>query len=262
MATGVNLFELMHSFWKENDYEPFPASATALFFFLLDRANSRHWKMPIRCPTSLISHALMVSEQTVLNSRNVLYKRGLITYTKGHGNKVAPNYSIITDLKNWAVRLGDCSGNDLEDCLADNLGDGLTDGLNIYKNKDKKIKNKLPSIYNAEKEKFLSLDELEKLFLSDTAWQADLISLLSTDTQISADSLKQQISYFFRQQKCSGRDRREEKECRTHFVNWIKKQTNQTNINNYGINQQQREPDKRRGSDVSATEPGDYDGAF
>ena len=74
MANGVNLYELMHEFWKENDYEPFPASATALFFFLLDRANSRHWKMPIRCPTSQISHALMVSEQTVLNSRNVLYK--------------------------------------------------------------------------------------------------------------------------------------------------------------------------------------------
>lgn len=147
MANGVNLYELMHEFWKENDYEPFPASATALFFFLLDRANSRHWKMPIRCPTSQISHALMVSEQTVLNSRITLYKRGIITYTKGLGNKVAPNYSIVTDPKNWAVRLGDSSGDALEDCLADDLGKDLTDGLNIYKNKDKKIKNQISSIY-------------------------------------------------------------------------------------------------------------------
>jgi len=97
--------------------------------------------------------------------------------------------------------------------------------------------------------------------MSDTAWQADLISLLSSDAQMSIENLKQQISYFFRQQKCYGRDRREEKKCRTHFVNWIKKQTNQINNNN-GINQQQREPDKRRGSDVSASSPGDYDGAF
>lgn len=261
MANGVNLYELMHEFWKENDYEPFPASATALFFFLLDRANSRHWKMPIRCPTSQISHALMVSEQTVLNSRITLYKRGIITYTKGLGNKVAPNYSIVTDPKNWAVRLGDSSGDALEDCLADDLGKDLTDGLNIYENKDKKIKNQISSIYKAEEEKILSLDELEKLFMSDTAWQADLISLLSTETQMSVENLKQRISYFFRQQKCSGRDRREEKECRTHFVNWIKKQTNQIN-NHYGINQPQREPDKRRGSDVSAVAPRDYDGAF
>ncbi len=260
MANGVNLYELMHEFWKENDYEPFPASATALFFFLLDRANSRHWKMPIRCPTSQISHALMVSEQTVLNSRNILYKRGIITYTKGHGNKVAPNYSIVTDPKNWAVLLGDSSGNTLVDCLKVGLEEDLTDGLNIYKMKDKKIKNQISTIYKTGEEKIFSLDELEKLFMSDTAWQADLISLLSTETQMNEENLKQLISYFFRQQKCSGRDRREEKECRTHFVNWIKKQTNQIN-NHYGINQQ-REPDKRRGSDVSAVAPRDYDGAF
>lgn len=203
----------------------------------------------------------MVSEQTVLNFRNVLYKRGIITYTEGHGNKIAPNYAIVTDPKNWAVRLGDNSGDALADCLMDCLEEDLTDGLNIYKMKDKKIKNQISSIYKAEEEEFLSLDEIEKLFMSDIAWQAHLISLLSTETQISAENLKQLISYFFHQQKCSGRDRREEKECRTHFVNWIKKQTNQIN-NHYGINQQQREPDKRRGSDVSASSPGDYDGAF
>ena len=167
----------------------------------------------------------------------------------------------MTDPKNWAVRLGDSSGDALEDCLADGLGKDLTDGLNIDKNKDKKIKNQISSIYKAEEEKILSLDELEKLFISDTAWQADLISLLSTETQMSVENLKQLISYFFRQQKCSGRNRREEKECRTHFVNWIKKQTNQIS-NNHGINQPQREPDKRRGSDVSASSPRDYDGAF
>jgi len=97
--------------------------------------------------------------------------------------------------------------------------------------------------------------------MSDTAWQADLISMLSTETQMSVENLKQQIFYFFRQQKCYGRDRREEKECRTHFVNWIKKQTNQIS-NNHEINQQQWEPNKRRGSDVSASSPRDYDGAF
>lgn len=262
MATGVNLYELMHEFWKENDYEPFPASAIALFFFLLDRANSRHWNMPIRCPTTLISRALMVSEQTVLNSRIALYKRGIITFTKGQGNKVAPSYYIITDPKDWAVHLVDGLGDELTDCLGDCLGNDLVDGLDIYNKKDKKIKNQISSIYKAEKKNFLSLDELEKLFLSDKEWQSDLISLLSKDSQLSADTLLRQISYFFQFQKCSGTDHREEKECRTHFVNWMKKQLNQTNNNNYGIHKQQWEPDKRRGSDVSATNPRDYDGAF
>ena len=262
MATGVNLYELMHGFWKENDYEPFPASATALFFFLLDRANSRHWNMPIRCPTTLISRALMVSEQTVLNSRITLYKRGIITFTKGQGNTVAPSYYIITDPKDWAVRLGDNFGDELTDCLGDHLGDDLGDGLDIYNKKDKKIKNQISSIYRADEKKFLSLDELEKLFLSDREWQANLISLLSKDTQLNADTLQRQISYFFQIQKCSGTDQREEKECRTHFVNWIKKQPNQTNITHNGIHQQQWESDKRRGSGISATSAREYDGAF
>ena len=170
MAIGVNLYELMHEFWKENDYEPFPASATALFFFLLDRANSRHWNMPIRCPTTLISRALMVSEQTVLNSRIALYKRGIITFTKGQGNTVAPSYYIITDPKDWAVRLVDGLGDELTDCLGDRLGDDLGDGLDIYNKKDRKIKNQISSLYKAEKKFILSLDELEKLFLSDKEW--------------------------------------------------------------------------------------------
>lgn len=78
------------------------------------------------------------------------------------------------------------------------MGDDLGDGLNINNKKDiNKIKNQISSIYKAEKKNFLSLDELEKLFLSDKEWQADLISLLSKDTQLSTDTLQRQISYFF-----------------------------------------------------------------
>lgn len=141
MAIGVNLYELMHRFWEENDYDPIPASATAMFFFLLDRANSRHWKMPVRCPTTQISRALMVSEQTVLNSRDTLFKRGMISFTKGHGNSAAPTYTIVTAPKDWAVRLG----NHLADRLGDDLGDCLGDDLDIYKNKDIKSKKEIKS---------------------------------------------------------------------------------------------------------------------
>lgn len=259
MGSGINLYELMHAFWKENDYEPFPASATAMFFFLLDRANSRHWNMPIRCPTTHISRALMVSEQTVINSRNVLYRRGIITFTKGTGNTVAPRYTIVTNPKDWEFRLGDNLNDDLAYNLSDHLTDDSEDGLNIYNNEDKKIKDQISSIYKAEEKRILSIDELEKLFLSDKAWQANLIFFLSADAKIGSDTLQRQISYFFQLQKCSGIDRREEKECRTHFTNWIKKQLKE---NPNGIHKQQREPDKRRGSDITAVSAKEYDGAF
>lgn len=254
MATGVNLYELMHGFWKENDYEPFPASATALFFLLLERANSRHWNMPIRCPTTYISRALMVSEQTVINSRKALCNRGIIRFNKGLGNTSSPSYTIVTDPKNWTVRLGD----NLADSLEDGLGDDSEDGLNTYNKKDRKIKDQRSSLYKAEEKKILSLDELERIFLSDTKWHESIISHLSKSYSLTVEDLKEHISRFFNQLRCQRIDQREEKDCRTHFFNWInkilKENTNATN--------KQPDTDRRRGSDVTATSARDYNGAF
>ncbi len=152
------------------------------------------------------------------------------------------------------------------DCLADGLGKGLTDGLekdladglNIYKKKDKNIKNQISSIYRAEEEKILSLDELERLFISDTAWQADLRSLLTKDFPEFNLDLGERITFFFHQLRCKGIDRREGKECRTHFVNWIYKNLKSA-VN--GISEPVG-PDKRRGAAITATSPRDYGGAF
>ena len=35
MAKGVNIYELMHACWQENEYEPFSTAEIAMFFFLL-----------------------------------------------------------------------------------------------------------------------------------------------------------------------------------------------------------------------------------
>ena len=267
MSRNVNLYEIMHGFWKENDYEPFPSSATALFFFLLDRANSRHWKMPVRCPTSLICRAINVSKQTALAARESLMRRGLITFSKGTGKDNLPSYVIVTDPDKWTDSRTDshteCITGDLTDnqtvSRTPNLTPDLTENLTQYNIKDINIKDKIYPIYKDGEEKILSLDELEVSFMSDTAWHTALLSLLSSESPITEPDLKERITYFFRQLRCQGTDRREEKDCRTHFVNWIKKQlTNNTD----GIHKQQWEPDKRRGSGVSATSARDYDGAF
>lgn len=213
MGTSVNLYELTHAFWKENRYEPFPLSAIALFFFLLDRANSQYWNMPIRCPTIQIRGALSVSEQTVLNSRSILSKRGIISYTVGHGNKVAPLYTIVTDPTKWAVRFGD----NLTDDFGDRLSDSLRDNLNI--NKDINIKDKISSINKEAKEEILNVEKLEEIFLADEKWKADVISLMSQSRPLSSQELQRQISSFFQELKCKGITEREERDCRTHFIN-------------------------------------------
>lgn len=262
MSRSVNIYELMHEFWKENDYEPFPSSATALFFFLLDRANSRHWKMPVKCPTSLICRAINISKQTALAARETLLGRGLLVFDKGTGKDRLPSYIIVTDPEKWTDNRTDHQTEDLTEDLTDNLTQDLTpdhtDSLTLYNTKDKNIKNKISSIYRNGEEKILSLDELEDSFKSDTAWQAEILSLLSKEVPGVSLDLRERITFFFRQLKCKGIDRREEKDCRSHFVNWINKQIKP---NNYGITETVG-PDKRRGSAITATSARDYEGAF
>lgn len=195
--------------------------------------------MPVKCPMSVACHAIKVSKQTAMNAREALRKRGIIRYAKGNGNAKAPGYTIITDPKKWT----------------DELTIGKTDSQTIYNIKDENMKDKI-SLNNTVVEKKLGVDELEKMFLADAAWQSSILSLLSYS--LSGDGLKKQIENFFNHLRCQGVNEREEKDCRNHFYNWIRKQSN--NRRN-GIGKQQ-DTDKRRGSGVTAASARDYDGTF
>lgn len=259
MTDKVNIYELMAAFWRENDYEPFSTAETALFFFLVGKCNSRHWKMPVKCPTSVVCRSIKVSKQTAITAREALRNKGLIRYTKGNGNSETPGYTIITDHRKWTDELTIRKTGSLTDKLTtgktEDLTAGKTDSLTICNIKDEKNKD-IISFNNTEVKKKLSLDELEKLFLADAVWQSSILSLLSNS--ITHDGLKKQIGNFFNQLRCQGMNEREEKDCRNHFYNWIRKQSNNT-LN--GIHKQQ-DTDKRRSSDVTATSARDYNGTF
>lgn len=136
MSKGVNIYEIMQRFWRENEYEPFSTAEIALYFFLIDRANSRRWQMPFKCPTSVISNAIQVTRQTVVNARESLRIRNLITYTKGTGKGTHPMYSLVlTD------GLTECLTDDLTGTLQDGSTVGLTDSLTPYNIEDRNIKD-------------------------------------------------------------------------------------------------------------------------
>ncbi len=252
MNGGVNIYGLMHGFWKENDYIPFSTAEIAFYFFLLHRMNSRHWQMPVRCATSLVCRSIMVSKQTALTARENLRKRGMITFSKGSGKNNIPSYSLVAGPGNWTDGLT----HDLTDSKTDNLTDRKTDGLTHYNIKDINNKDKIYSNNGCGQK--LSVDELEKILLADTGWHSSILSLLSGQYEIGVGEIKNHIILFFRQLRCQGTDRREEKECRSHFFNWIRKQPKEKQDGTY----KRQDTDKRRGSDVSAGSARDYDGAF
>lgn len=256
----VNLYLLMQRFWRENEYEPFSTAAIALYFFLIDRANSRRWQMPFKCPTSVISSSINVTRQTVVNAREALRERKLITYSKGTGKGSHPMYSLVlTDF------LTDNQTEGLQEPLQDSKTGELSDNLTPYNIEDRNIKDKNYSSNNIGNVKILNLEELERLLVNDEPWLNEILSLLSPSCQIDLPNLKIYLGNFFRYLNCQGYKERDEKDCRRHFVNWIKKQPiNKDKITNlpttYATNQSSN--DARRLSGVTAKSPTDYEGAF
>ncbi len=139
----VNLYILMQRFWRENEYEPFSTAEIALYFYLIDRANSRRWQMPFKCPTSVISAAIQVTRQTVVNARESLrvrnlIVRNLITYSKGTGKGSHPMYSLVL-----TEGLTECLSDELTGTLQDGSTVGLSDSLTPYNIEDRNIKEKI-----------------------------------------------------------------------------------------------------------------------
>lgn len=260
MAKGVNIYGLISSFWRENEYEPFSTAAIALYFFLIDRANSRRWQMPFKCLTSVISSAIQVTRQTVVNARESLRVRNLITYSKGTGKGSHPMYSLVL-----IDGLTECLLDDLSGTLQDGSTVGLSDSLTPYNIEDRNIKERIYSSNKIGDVKILGLEELEALLVNDEPWLREIISLLSPSCQIELPELKSYLGNFFRYLRCQGTKGREENDCRRYFVNWIKKRPINTNKNTlkpttHATNQSAN--DARRPAGVSAKSATDYEGAF
>lgn len=218
MAKGVNIYELMHAFWQENEYEPFSTAEIALFFFLLERANCRRWKMPFKCSTALVCRSIKVAKQTFLSARLKLNERGLIAFTQGKGNAMSPAYTVISEPDKWS------NGNTDEQTEneTEELTDSQTDSLPTYNIKDNNIQNKdIISLNNKGRaDKILSFDELEKLFLADATWHDEILREFPA---VSRLELENQIHGFFSRLRDKGEKGREEKDCRNYFINSVRK---------------------------------------
>lgn len=266
MAKGVNIYELMHAFWQENEYEPFSTAEIALFFFLLERANCRRWKMPFKCSTALVCRSIKVAKQTFLTARLKLSERGLITFIQGNGNAMAPAYTVISEPNKWTNgKTEEQPENETgkqTDGLTDNETDGMTDSLPTYNIKDNNIQNKdIISLNNKGRtDEILSLDELEEIFLADAGWHDEILREFPA---VSRLELENQIHGFFSRLRDKGEKGREEKDCRNYFINSVRKffKHNQNERIEREFSQGSS-AFRRRGVDVVARTAKDYEEPF
>ena len=137
-------------------------------------------------------------------------------------------------------------------CESDNK-DSNMDSDNPYNIKDKYI-----NIKNKKIKEEIEINRLKEIFKNDEVWLVKIYNdLHPLFPLVSSEMLKNKLEEFFTYIKSKGETKREENDCRNHFVNWIslklKKEENGKNNNQF---------DPRRGNNVTATSPKDYEGRF
>ncbi|MDO4949255.1 MAG: hypothetical protein Q4E55_03685 [Bacteroidales bacterium] len=233
----MNMFNLVSRFWRAAEEEAFTPSEAALYFYLLHRANTQKWQMPIRCPTTTICVFLSTTKQNMMKAREGLRRRGFIEYHSGSGANDIPQYTL--------TETHSALSGQLSDEFTPQLSGLLSSQLPLYKNKEKEM-----SATTARTESILSLEELEKTFLEDEQWQQSVLNLLLARNikGTTVEILRTQISQFFLYLRASGEKERETNDCKNYFVNWLSKQpfTNPRD----GIIKPDNQ-DRRRASEVS-----------
>ena len=241
----MNLYDLSNRFWQENDYNSFSISATALYFFLLHRANMRRWQMPFRCPTETIRIQLSTTKQNVVKARDELQKRGFISFEPGTDKKNPPSYIITGCTSQLSVGMSDELSNQLSQPLSDEVSVELPHQLSPYN-----IKDKEKDLSHKNKESMMDIECIESTLTSDSEWQEKMMSRLDMDSK----DIYGYLNNFFIYQKKKGIRRRDIEEVKIHFFNWTRKQIENKNQN--GNTESQK---LRRGTEVQATSPEDYE---
>ena len=251
----MNMFSLVARFWRMAEDSGATTSEAALYFYLLNRANTQMWRMPIRCSTAIVCVYLNTSKQNVMKAREGLRRKGLITFTPGSGINDNPLYTLTESNGQLS---GQMSG-ELSDKLPSQFSGQLSESLSPLKDKEKDKGN---SITNAREKKVLGLDDLERMFLADQDWLESVFRLLLSKgmTDASIEMVKEKVSMFFQYLRATGQSEREKNDCKNHFVNWLVKQPLNNKFSN--ANNKQGHHDKRRAVEATPAKSSDYEGSF
>ena len=65
-----------------------------MYFFLLNEFNTRSWQNPIDIPNKLITVSIGISEKALIEIRNRLQQKGLITFESGNKKAKSPSYYL------------------------------------------------------------------------------------------------------------------------------------------------------------------------
>jgi biotin operon repressor len=90
----VGYIDLINDFWEMNKEHHFTPNEIAVYFALLNKANSLFWKNPFTNSNNYLSAELGISKDTVKRVKKSLQKRGLIVFNVGNGRRNMTEYTL------------------------------------------------------------------------------------------------------------------------------------------------------------------------
>lgn len=91
----MNYIELINQFWSTNRIKNLSRTESYLYFILLNECNMRNWENPFECSNKSIIGNYDIGEDTLIDARNRLKQKGLISFEPGKRKEKSPVYKIL-----------------------------------------------------------------------------------------------------------------------------------------------------------------------
>ena len=238
----MKYIDLLNRFWEANRADRFTTSERELYYYLLNECNHNYWRMPVACQTSVVCAVIGINRATLVRAREGLRSRGFIRFEEGVQNSRAPTYTILDTSRDTGSATASATAADTA---------AATARATSY------TTQKSNTNTSSQKDAPVPIDELERRLVADREWHEQIVrQLAASGRSADADTLVHWLRQFFDYLRICKYEKREERECRSHFYNKLLKEylNNGTDKKEYN--------DRRRGVGVPAVSPEEYDRPF
>ena len=188
----------------------FSPNEVFLYFYLLNECNIRGWQNPFEHPNKTIVLATGISEKTVIEVRNRLQQKGLITFESGKKNAKSPVYYLL----------------DVSKKVSKEVSKRVSKTVNI---KDKTKDNKTISplrvgeLFPADSFFDKTLDDCYTELKSNQSW-AETVTMntrSSGNPDFTLEAFYGYLEKFFMKLQNEGETAKSSKDAMSHFARWL-----------------------------------------
>lgn len=206
----ISYIDYINQFWKMNRSVEFSSNEVFLYFYLLNECNIRGWQNPFEHPNKTIVLATGISEKTVIEVRNRLQQKGLITFESGKKNAKSPVYYLL----------------DVSKTVSKTVSKRVSKTVNL---KDKTKDNKTVSplrvgeLFPANSFFDKSLDDCYNELKANQSW-AETVTMNTRSSGYNDFTLEAFYGYlekFFMKLQNEGETAKSPKDAMSHFARWL-----------------------------------------